>query len=262
MRVNGRLVLVTGASSGIGWATALHLAGQGARVVAAGRSAERLAALSARHPGVVPVGGDLTVEDERAALVERAGPVDVVVNNAGLGWMGQVVDMSAPDVRALFETNVLALVDLTQRFLPGMLERGRGHVVNVGSVAGWVAFPPYTIYCATKWAVQGFTEGLRRELIGTGVTAATVNPGPIATDFYARAASRSGVGAPGDDQPTVGPGTGMVARAVARSIRLRRVPGYQTIAVPRPMGAARILGLPFVGRIADLSALAKHDGRG
>lgn len=251
MRVRGRLILVTGASSGIGRATALRLARGGATVVAAARNAERLETLSASHPGITAVPCDVTLEADRARLVAEAGPVDVLVNNAGVGWMGLVESMPAADVRTLIETNVVALIDLTQRVLPGMLERGLGHVVNVASVASWVSFPPYTVYSATKWAVQGFSEGLRRELLGRGVTAATVNPGPIATEFFARSA---GATEP-SGEPTVGPGTGLVARAVARSIRLRHVPGYQTISVPRPIGLARLVGLPGTARLVDVAAL-------
>ncbi len=205
-------------------------------MLASGRNGDRLDRLAASGEGAIEtVQGDVTVEADRAALIARAdalGGADVLVNNAGLGWMGIVERMPADDVRTLFETNVLALIDLTQKVLPGMLDRHRGHIVNVASGASWVAFPPYSVYAATKWAVQGFTEGLRREVIGRGVTAATINPGPIATEFFARAAGATG----GDGPPTVGPGTSLVARAVTRSIRLRHVPGYQVIAVPARRG--------------------------
>lgn len=249
MRIAGRAVIVTGASSGIGWATSLHLARRGARVVAAARNGERLRELAALHPNIEPVPADVTVDDDRRRLIDDHGPVDVLVNNAGLGWMGLVERMPADDVRTLFETNVLALIDLTQRALPGMLERRRGHVVNVASVASWVGFPPFSVYASTKWAVQGFTEGLRRELLGRGVTAATVNPGPIATAFYDRSAGAHA------STTSTGAGTQLVARAVSRSIRLRHVPGYQVIAVPRVIGLARIGGLPVVGRVVDVATL-------
>ena len=251
MRVAGRVIVVTGASSGIGWATALHLASRGATVFAAARNLERLQLLAERSPRITPVRCDVTVDDDRAALVEAAGPViDVLVNNAGVGYQGIVERMAADDVRTVFETNVLGLVDLTQRVLPAMLERGHGHIVNVASVTSWIAIPSYAVYAASKFAVQGFTEGLRREVLGRGVTAATINPGPIATEFYPRS-----VGATGEGPMTsasVGMGTGMVARAVARSIRLRHVPGYQVIAVPRVVGLARIGTIPGVSRAVDV----------
>ena len=245
----GRVVIVTGASSGIGWATALHLAQRGATVFAAARTVERLEVLAAASHRITPIRCDVTVEADRAALVEAAGPtVDVLVNNAGLGYLGAVATMPAEDVRTIYETNVLALIDLTQRVLPGMLERRRGHLVNVASVTSWVAFPAYAVYSSSKWAVQGFTEGLRREVIGRGVTVASINPGPIATGFYGTSKGAA-------DAAMVGPGTGMVARAVARSIRLRHVPGYQAIAVPRVVGLARLSAVPGLGRAVDVAGL-------
>lgn len=255
VRVSGRTIVVTGASSGIGWATAQHLARRGANVVAAARNLDRLQQLAETTPGITPVLCDVTVDDDRARLIEAAGTVDVLVNNAGLGWMGLVETMPSDDVRTLFETNVLALIDLTQRVVPGMLERRLGHIVNVASAASWVSFPPYSVYGATKWAVQGFTEGLRRELLGRGVTAGTVNPGPIATEFFSRAAGAGAGAGSGASAPAVGPGTGMVARAITRSIRLRDVPGYSVIAVPRVVGLARLVGLPVVGRLVDVTSL-------
>ena len=248
-----RTVIVTGASSGIGTAIAQLLAAKGATVWAVGRNEARLDRLAGAAEGaIVPFRCDLTVGDDRAALVEAAGPVDVLVNNAGLGWIGPLREMPEDAVRTLFDLNVLGLIDLTQRVLPGMRERRRGHVVNVASLAAYVAIPPLTVYAATKFAVLGFTEGLRRELALSGVTASVVNPGPIATEFFARATGSE----PGDDDTLVGPGTGWVARAVLRSIRRRHVPGYQVIAVPRVLGVARIATIPGIGRLVGTVGLA------
>ncbi|MGH9177970.1 MAG: SDR family NAD(P)-dependent oxidoreductase [Acidimicrobiales bacterium] len=256
-----RRVIVTGASSGIGEASALLLARKGARVLAVARSAEALEALAARHPGITPVTADLSVEADRAAVVERAGEADVLVNNAGVGWFGLVEDMPADQVRALFELNVLALVDLTQRVLPGMLARRRGHIVNVASVASWVAIPPLTVYSATKFAVQGFSDGLRRELAGRGVRVTTVNPGPVATRFAPRA--RDDHPATDDMGERLMPGVPvqLAARAVARAVRLGGLPGYTSIAVPRVVGLCRLGALP-VGRLgSDLFARLARDAR-
>jgi short-subunit dehydrogenase len=145
MELTERRVLVTGASTGIGRATAIRLARKGARVWAAARDEQRLKSLAAEHPEIVPVPADVSDNADRAALIEKCEPVEVLVNNAGLGWKGLVEDMPPAKVRELLEVNVLALIDLTQRVLPGMLERSRGHIVNVGSIAGYVAAPGETV---------------------------------------------------------------------------------------------------------------------
>jgi len=242
--------VITGASLGIGRATAVLLAQQGASVLAAARDEQRLRALAAEQPGIEVLRADVTQEADRAALVEAAGEIDVLVNNAGIGWKGLVEEMPPGDVRALLELNVLSLIDLTQQVLPAMLERGRGHVVNVGSVAGFVGVPGETVYCTTKFAVQGFTDGLRRELRGRGVDVTLIAPGPIKTEFLARATT----GAPAPE-----PGAldyGMSAEAVARAIRralTRRIPGYRTISVPRVLGISRLGSMPGMARLSDLA---------
>lgn len=251
MRLRGRTAIVTGASSGIGRATALHLAARGMRVVAAARSAERLATLQAERPDIEVVTCDVTSSDDRRRLLDATGDVDLLVNNAGLGWTGFVQDMTEDDVLRLLHTNVVGLIELTRLALPGMLARRRGHVVNVSSVAGFVSIPPLSVYSATKFAVEGFTRGLRREVWGSGVTAATINPGPIATEFGIRA---SGMAAPPEALRT-GIGSMLCARAVVRSARLRNVPGYQTISVPRVMGLARVAAVPPVSVLGDVAFL-------
>ena len=252
-RLEGLSVVVTGASSGIGRATAEHLARKGARVSAVARSEGPLAELAAAVPGITPVVGDVTVDADRAALVERVGRIDVLVNNAGMGWVGRVEDMPAERVRALFELNVLALIDLSQRVLPQMLERGRGNVVNVASLASYVSVPPLTVYSATKFAVQGFSDGLRREVSGRGVKVTTINPGPVATLFgeRARVARRTD-----EMRHRLMPGVpaSSVARAVERAIRMGSLPGYPAIAVPRLAAVVRFGSLPGTRWVTDASA--------
>ncbi len=213
---------------------------------AVARSEDDLQKLAGEHPGIVPHVADLAVEDNRVGLVETAGEVDILVNNAGLGWTGLVEDMPADRVRRLFEVNVMALIDLTQRVLPGMLVRRRGRIVNVASVASWVATPPLTVYSATKFAVQGFSEGLRREVAGRGVAVSTVNPGPIATKFWASSTGGDRLSQHLEDDLKTGLPPTAVARAVLRAVRLGALPGYETIAVPRLLGLARLAALPGV----------------
>jgi len=164
--------------------------------------------------------------------------------------------MTAEDVRRLYEVNVLAPIELALGALPGMLERRRGRIVNVSSAAAWVAHPPLSVYGSTKWALQGFSEGLRRELNGRGIAATTVNPGPVRTRFgeSARACNQPTDALPDRRMPGVPPE--WVARAVIRSVRLGALPGFQTIAVPRLMGLSRLGGAPITGWTVDLVTLA------
>jgi short-subunit dehydrogenase len=251
MDLDGTRVIVTGASTGIGRVTALRLARRGARVFAAARDERRLEALAAEHPEIVAAPCDVSDEADRAALVKQGEPVDVLVNNAGLGWKGMVEDMPPDKVRQLFEVNVLALIDLTQRVLPGMLERGRGHIVNVGSIAGYVSAPGETVYCATKFAVQGFTDGLRREVVRRGVDVTLIAPGPIKTEFMARIRTGEPAGQPGALDYGLPPGA--VAKAIERALTRTRVPGYRTITVPRIGGFSRLGAAPGLARATDLA---------
>jgi short-subunit dehydrogenase len=251
MELKDSRVLVTGASTGIGRVTAALLARQGARVSAAARDEQRLKTLAAEHPEIVPVPADVSDDADRAALVAQCEPVDVLVNNAGLGWKGLVEDMPPAKVRELFEVNVLALIDLTQRVLPGMLDRRRGHIVNVGSIAGYVASPSETVYCATKFAVQGFTDGLRREVVRRGVDVTLIAPGPIKTEFMARIRTGQPAEEPGALDSGLAPDA--VARAIVRALTRTHVPGYRTITVPRIGGFSRLGAAPGFARATDLA---------
>ena len=248
MKLAGANILVTGASTGIGRVTALMLAERGAKVTAVARDEARLRELAAEQPGITPVRGDMTVDADRAAVVAAAGAVDVLVNNAGVGSHALVEHMPTSTARDLFELNVLALIDLTQRVLPGMLERGHGHIVNVGSIAGYVGVPAEAVYSATKWAVQGFNDGLRRELRGRGVAVTLIAPGPIKTEFVAR--EKTGGPAPEPGALDRGLPPEAVARAIRRALT-RRVPGYRTISVPRVGGFSRLASLPLWSHLAD-----------
>ena len=189
----GRTALVTGASSGIGRATALALAGEGVRLVLAARRADRLAAMVAElaAAGAEALAVPLDVRD-RAAVAAALGPealgsfadVDVLVNAAGLAAGREPLQQGDPDDwDRMLDTNVRGVLHVTRTLLPGMVARGRGHVVNIGSVAGHDTYPDGAVYCATKAALDRITTGMRMDLLGTGVRVSTVDPGLVETEF-------------------------------------------------------------------------------
>lgn len=264
MRIKGRRVVVTGASSGIGLDVARLFARKGASVLAVARSRGPLEELAASVDGVEPFVADVSVDSDRAALAEAAGEVDVLVNNAGVGWTGLVEEMPFDQVRALFEINVLGLIDLTQRVLPSMLSRRRGHIVNVASIAGFVSAPPITVYSATKFAVQGFSDGLRRELNGRGVAVTCINPGPVATAFGPRAAleDASSLTEALGSARMGGVPAWTVSRAILRAVRMGGLPGYSIVSVPRVTGLSRLGNVPVLGLTVDAASfVSRSSGR-
>lgn len=192
MRFTGT-VLITGASAGIGEATARAFAAAGARLVLTARRRERLEALAAelaRAHGTECHLLPLDVRDRDAVLSTLGGlpaewaAIDVLVNNAGLARGTEKVQNGQPaDWDEVLQTNVNGLLYVTRAVTPGMVERGRGHVVNLGSVAGHEVYPGGAVYCATKHAVGAITRGLRMDLLGTGVRVSTVDPGMVETEF-------------------------------------------------------------------------------
>lgn len=194
--LQGRVVLITGSSSGIGRAAALKFAACGAQTVLAARSVDKLQEVAAEiahargvHPLVLAldVRDDAQVEQVVATVYERYGRLDVLVNNAGWGLFQETNDLTMAEVADMMDVNYLGLVRLTKCALPQLLAQGQGHIVNVASMASFFATAEHGVYAATKFAVQGFSEGLRFELAHTGVTVSTVNPGPVDTPFYERA---------------------------------------------------------------------------
>jgi short-subunit dehydrogenase len=200
------LALVTGASSGVGAATALCLAREGVPVVLVARRHHRLqelqAEIAAQGGRAYAIAADLSQSAERRRVVatvhRTAGPVSILVNNAGIGWYGFFADMQSDDITDIVAVNLSAIVHLTSLVLPEMLRAERGAVVNVGSVSSNLAAPGNVIYGATKTFVAMFSNGLYRELRHTGVRVGVVHSGPVRTDFYATAAARSGHRPPGE----------------------------------------------------------------
>jgi short-subunit dehydrogenase len=190
-----RACLVTGASSGIGADIARELARRGHQTVLVARSEESLRSLAdeigtpdvAAH--VLPT--DLSDRSARAALLDRVADlglsVDVLVNNAGYSTLGPVVEADTEDEMAMLEVDVVAVQDLCTRFVPGMVERGRGAVLNVGSTAAFQPLPGQANYAAAKAYVLSYSLSLAGELSGTGVSATCLCPGPVHTGFADRA---------------------------------------------------------------------------
>jgi NADP-dependent 3-hydroxy acid dehydrogenase YdfG len=191
--IQGKIVFITGASSGIGAATALECARHGARLLLCARRLDRLQAMDAalRDAGAPDVYSfQLDVRDRAAvaaaydALPVAWKPVDILINNAGLSR--GLTKMYADEIDnwdEMIDTNVKGLLYVTRAIVPGMVERGHGHVVNLGSIAGLTAYPNGGVYCATKAAERFITDGLRIDLNGTPVRVTTIDPGMVETEF-------------------------------------------------------------------------------
>jgi NAD(P)-dependent dehydrogenase (short-subunit alcohol dehydrogenase family) len=181
----GKVVIVTGASSGVGAAAARAFARAGAKVVLAARSAEKIEALARSIDGLA-VPTDVCRIEDLQALVERTlavhGRIDVLVNNAAANARGTLDTLDPAAIAAVIETNLTGPLLLTRLALPH-LRQSRGVVVNVASIAGHVPLPHEGPYCASKWGLRGFTFAVREELRETGVSLCVVSPGPIATPF-------------------------------------------------------------------------------
>lgn len=182
--------VVTGASSGIGADIARELAARGYGVTLVARREERLRDLAAELSGpmrVEVIACDVADPDARARLfdeiADRGLTVEILVNNAGIGTIGAVQKSTVDDEVRQVRVNVEAVIDLSTRAVQQMVPRGRGAILNVGSTAGFHPFPGQAGYAATKAFVKTYTEGLRGELAGTGVTVATLHPGPVRTEF-------------------------------------------------------------------------------
>jgi short-subunit dehydrogenase len=188
------VAIVTGASSGIGEATARRLARDGMRVTLAARRQDELE----RVAGEIEAGGGQaliapTDVRDRAAIhrmvqstLDRWGRVDALINNAGLGYSARVVDLDPDQLRAQVSVNLVAVIECAQAVLPAMMRRKSGHIINVASIAGFVGLPGSSVYSATKSAVISFSDALRREVRTSGIQVTALCPGFVATNFSPR----------------------------------------------------------------------------
>lgn len=198
MEIKGKVVIVTGASSGIGEATAREFGAQGAMVVLAARRVDRLDVL-AQEIGAMEAAAetlvvqtDLTKLDDIKTLVhktvEKFGRVDVLVNNAGFGRLDWLENLDpVKDIQAQFDVNVLGTIQTTRQILPIMIKQRSGHIINMCSTAGLIGSPTYTVYAATKHAIHGFSESLRREVKPWGIDVSMIYPGSVKTEFQSHA---------------------------------------------------------------------------
>ena len=187
--LSNKIVLVTGASSGIGEATARKFSENGARLILAARRQDRLKRLADDlktdcHIMNLNVRNRTEVEEAIGGLPEAWRPIDILVNNAGLSrglWKLHEGEYSGWE--DMIDTNIKGLLYVSRTVIPGMVERGRGHIVNIGSIAGHEVYPNGNVYCATKHAVDALTKGMRLDLVDTPIRVTTIDPGMVETEF-------------------------------------------------------------------------------
>jgi len=193
MNLNGKTVFITGASAGIGAATALAFAAEGARLLLAARRAGKLSEIASEalkrgaqavHSISLDVRDRRAVQDAIDTLPQEWAEIDVLVNNAGLSrGLDKLYQGKIEDWEEMIDTNVKGLLYVTRAVVPGMVVRGHGHVVNLGSTAGELTYPNGAVYCATKAAERAINDGLRQDVLGTPVRVTSVDPGMVETDF-------------------------------------------------------------------------------
>jgi short-subunit dehydrogenase len=191
MKIDGKVVLITGASEGIGAACAAEFARSGARLSLTARSEEGLR--RAGGSNALVTAGDLTSEEVRRRVVERTvehfGVVDILINNAGVGVYTPSWNMPMEEARYLMELNFFALLGMIQQVVPHLRQKHGGMIVNVGSIGGKMTLPWLTVYSASKYAVGSLTDGLRMELMRDGIRTMLVCPGYVTTGFQRHARS-------------------------------------------------------------------------
>ncbi|WP_018766127.1 SDR family NAD(P)-dependent oxidoreductase [Bacillus sp. 105MF] len=192
-RLQEKVIVITGASSGIGEQVAMQVAAQGAIPVLIARTEEKLRVLAGKIKAtyntpcyyyVLDVSEEAEIDTVFARILKDAGQIDILVNNAGFGIFKTFEEASMTEVKDMFQVNVFGLVACTKAVLPHMLERNSGQIINIASLAGKIATPKSSAYAASKHAVLGFTNSLRMELSNTNIHVTAINPGPIDTNFF------------------------------------------------------------------------------
>ena len=192
-RLQEKVIVITGASSGIGEQVAMQVAAQGAIPVLMARTEKKLRTLTQTikttyntpcYYYVLDVSKEAEVEAVFSKVLQDVGYIDILVNNAGFGIFKMFEEASMTEVKDMFQVNVFGLVACTKAVLSHMVERNKGHIINIASLAGKIATPKSSAYAATKHAVLGFTNSLRMELSNTNIHVTAINPGPIDTNFF------------------------------------------------------------------------------
>jgi short-subunit dehydrogenase len=184
-----KTVLITGATRGIGRHASLYLARRGHTVIATGRPSEALATLQSEardlnlHTVLLDVTDPTTLRQAQAQIANLGLKVEVLINNAGFGCMGAILDIDQDEVRRQYETNVFGLLEVIRTFAPSMIRDGRGRIINVSSIGGRMTLPLMGSYTSTKYAVESISDALRAELAPFGVQVVLVEPGAIKTNF-------------------------------------------------------------------------------
>ena len=278
MSNTSKIILITGATAGIGRMTALHLATRGHRVIATGRKPAELAKLRAEASAeLATLGGtgsletlllDVTSLASIAAAAQEIEQLtsgrglDVLVNNAGFGVLGPTSEISDAEMRRQYETNVFGLMNVTRAFLPKMMERRAGRIINVSSMGGRITLPYFGVYNSTKYALESLSDALRYELRAFGIDVALIEPGVIRTNFEATAATNLKQYAGTPYQVAVDKYEQMskmadrfasnpivVAKAIARAVNARR-PAARYVA-PRSTSFAIVFARLFPTRVWD-----------
>ena len=238
----GRVVLITGASSGIGEATARLLAKKGYRLVVTARRIERLESLAgdifAAGGEALPIKADVTrftdIQRLVQAALERYGQVDVLFNNAGFGRLDWLENLDpVADIERQLQVNLLGLIQTTRAVLPHMIEKRAGHIINMSSLAGFIATPTYSIYAASKFGVRGFTEALRREVSVWNIRVSGIYPGGVETEFRGKTglSRKTGLHTPAGLKLSADQVASAILRVVERPRRTLILPGVTKAAV-------------------------------